>query len=144
MFIGQFEHNIDDKGRIAIPRKFRDQFAAGLVLTQSFDPCLWVYTMRGWETMTDQFSGLSIFDTDARTALRIIYGSASDCQLDQQGRVVVPSYLREYAKLKNDVIVVGASTVIEIWDRETWEERKRVHQTEGAQIVQRLAAQGKG
>jgi len=139
MFLGRFEHTIDDKGRLAIPRKYRDQFSAGLVLTESFDRCLWAFTLRGWDANTEAYADLDTLSADARAVNRIIYGSAWECQLDQQGRVVIPGYLRQYAHLENEVILVGVRDRLEIWNKDEWERQREMLQAEGSQMVERLS-----
>ena len=107
MFIGEFKHNIDEKGRLAIPVKFRSDLAKGAVVTRGLDDCLFVYTLEEWEKLANKLSNLPISQAKARAFARLMLAGAMDVVPDKQGRINLPEYLRQYAGLKKEVIVAG-------------------------------------
>lgn len=140
MFLGRFSHNLDAKGRLAIPAKFRGALADGLVITRGIDRCLTVYPMAAWLTLAAKIDALSAADADARNFKRIVFAEAMDEVLDSQGRIVVPPELRRYAGIEREAMVVGVHNSLEIWDVARWAEQNAVAEDEGAGIAQRLAA----
>jgi len=127
MFLGEFVHTIDEKGRLIIPARFRADLAAGLVITRGIDRCLAIYPMGEWERLAKQVSALPMTDRRARAFRRLVFANASDAIPDKQGRVLIPPRLREYANLDGEVIVTGLNTYIEMWSSDGWsEERERV------------------
>src|SRR3990167_4082354 len=104
MFIGEYHHAIDEKGRLAIPMKFRKQLKAGAVVTRGLDNCLFVYTMEEWKKLAEKISNLPFSQANSRAFSRLMLAGAMDVELDKQGRVIVPEYLREYAKLGKEVV----------------------------------------
>jgi MraZ protein len=139
MFLGRFSHNLDAKGRLAIPAKFRGTLADGLVVTRGIDRCLSVYPLAAWQTLAERVSALSISDPDARQFKRMVFAEAMDEELDAQGRIVLPPELRRYAGIDREAVVVGMNTYIEIWDPARWEAMSLAAEDEGASIAQRLA-----
>lgn len=139
MFLGRFSHNLDAKGRLAIPAKFRGALADGLVVTRGIDRCLSVYPLAAWQTLAERISALSISDPDARQFKRMVFAEAVDEVLDSQGRIVVGAELRRYAEIEREAVVVGMNTYIEIWNPERWERLSTTVEDEGASIAQRLA-----
>lgn len=139
MFLGRFSHNLDAKGRLAIPAKFRGELADGLVVTRGIDRCLSVYPLAAWQTLAERVSALSISDPDARQFKRMVFAEAVDETLDAQGRVVLPPELRRYAEIDREAIVVGMNTYLEIWNPPRWEGLTTTVEDEGASIAQRLA-----
>lgn len=139
MFLGRFSHNLDAKGRLAIPAKFRGSLADGLVVTRGIDRCLSVYPMAAWQTLAERISALSISDPDARQFKRMVFAEAMDEELDAQGRIVLPPELRRYAGIEREAIVVGMNTYVEIWDPARWEALSVTVEDEGSSIAQRLA-----
>lgn len=139
MFLGRFGHNLDAKGRLAIPAKFRGELAAGLVVTRGIDRCLSVYPLAAWLTLAERVSALSISDPDARQFKRMVFAEAMDEELDGQGRIVLPPELRRYAGIDREAVVVGVNTYIEIWDPARWAGQSATVEDEGASIAQRLA-----
>jgi MraZ protein len=124
MFLGEFEHTIDEKGRITIPAKFRGRLAAGMVITKGIDNCLWLYPIDVWEVLAKKISALPLTDPRAREFSRQVFGGASDDEPDRQGRVNVPSYLREYANIDKQAMIVGLHDHCEIWNADHWRERQ--------------------
>jgi MraZ protein len=139
MFLGRFGHNLDAKGRLAIPAKFRGALADGLVVTRGIDRCLSVYPLTAWQVLAERISALSISDPDARQFKRMVFAEAMDEELDAQGRIVVPPELRRYAGIEREAIVVGMNTYIEIWDPARWSALSTTVEDEGSSIAQRLA-----
>ena len=127
MFLGEFIHTVDDKGRLTVPSKFRADLAAGLVVTRGIDRCLAIYPIDEWNRLSEQVSALPMTDRRARAFRRLVFANASDAVPDKQGRVLIPPSLREYAGLDGDVVVTGLNTYIEVWSPDTWgEERDHV------------------
>jgi MraZ protein len=127
MFLGEFIHAIDEKGRLTIPAKFRADLAAGLVVTRGIDRCLAIYPLEEWNRLAERVSALPLTDRRARAFRRLVFASAADAVPDRQGRVLIPPRLREYADLDSEVIVTGLNTYIEVWNTGGWaQERERV------------------
>ncbi len=140
MFLGRYAHALDAKGRLAIPARFREALAEGVVLTRGIDRCLSLYPMAAWLPLAEKVSALPITDPDARNFRRIIFAEAADLELDAQGRILVPPELRRYAGLEREALVVGVDTAIEIWSPERWQAVEAVMDADGAAIAQRLAS----
>ena len=121
MFLGEYEHSVDTKGRIAVPAKFRNQLEGGLVVTRGFERCLQVYPMEQWQTLSERVSSLSLGAAEARQLRRLLFSSAFDTEVDKQGRIVLPSGLREYAGIGDMAVVAGMNTYFEIWSETDWE-----------------------
>jgi len=124
MFLGRYEHTIDSKGRLIIPAKFRNELASGTVVTKGMDRCLFLFPMSEFETLAARIRELPITQEEAREFRRQMFADASDNIPDKQGRIIVPSYLREYAGIDDKVLVIGLDTYIEIWPVEDWENRE--------------------
>ena len=124
MFLGEFEHTIDEKGRITVPAKFRGRLAAGMVITKGIDECLWLYPIDGWQKLAEKVSTLRITDPKAREFNRQVFGGALDAVPDRQGRVNMPTYLREYANIDKQAVFVGLYDHCEIWNADRWRERQ--------------------
>ena len=139
MFLGRHSHNLDDKGRLAIPARFRELLADGLVLTRGIDQCIAAYPRPAWERLAEQVNALSMADRDARQFRRMVFAAAADVSLDSQGRIVVPAELRRYAGIEREAIVVGVHTSIEIWSPARWEDVSGQVEDGGEEIAARLA-----
>ncbi|HUQ77669.1 MAG TPA: division/cell wall cluster transcriptional repressor MraZ [Patescibacteria group bacterium] len=125
MFTGEYRHSVDDKGRLAVPSRFRAQLDAGLVVSRWLDSCLAIHTKAGWDVLAEKVAQLPITDANARRFSRFIFAGASETTLDGQGRVLVPGYLREMAGLASEAVVVGSRDHAEIWAPGTWEAYRR-------------------
>ena len=121
MFIGEYHHTIDEKGRIIIPSKFREELGTNFVITRGIENCLFVYSLENWAKITDKLSSLPFTKKDARVFNRFFMSGATDVELDKQGRVNVAQPLIEYASLSKDCVVIGTGDRIEIWSQETWD-----------------------
>ncbi|MBY9076957.1 division/cell wall cluster transcriptional repressor MraZ [Paenibacillus sp. HN-1] len=122
MFMGEYQHSVDDKGRIIIPAKFRELLGMSFVATRGLDSCLFVYPMEEWAIMEQKLKSLPLMKSDARAFSRFFFSGATECQWDKQGRVTLPANLREYAKLDKDCVILGVSNRVEIWNKELWEQ----------------------
>lgn len=121
MFIGEYSHNLDAKGRIIIPSKFREELHTTFILTRGLDTCLTVYSLDQWKKIVDEISKLPNTKKAARQYIRILTSKASECTLDNLGRIQVPTYLSKDVNINKECIIVGVNDHIEIWDKETWE-----------------------
>lgn len=120
MFLGEFEYTIDEKGRLTIPARFREQMSGGVVVTRGLDGCLWVFPMREWEPLADRIAALPLTSLAARNFSRHIFGMATDAVPDRQGRIILPANLRQVAGIDSQVVIVGMMKRIEIWHPERW------------------------
>ena len=120
MFTGEYRHTVDDKGRIAVPAKFRVQLGAGAVVSRWLDACLAIHTQQGWDDLAAKVAALPITDPNARRFQRLIFAGAAEVELDRQGRVLLPGYLREHIDLGSEAVVVGSRDHAEIWVPATW------------------------
>ena len=122
MFMGEYSHTIDAKGRLIIPSKFREQLGEEFVLTKGLDGCLSIYPNDEWAAFEEKLRALPLTNKNARTFTRFFVAGATNCELDKQGRILLPPVLREYANLTKDVVLVGVLSRVEIWDKDRWQE----------------------
>jgi MraZ protein len=121
MFTGEYHHTVDEKGRVAVPARFRVELAGGALVSKWIDGCLALHPKSAWDALAGKVSTLPITEPGARTFQRFIFGAAFEVELDRQGRLVVPQVLREFAGLENDAVVVGSRDHLEIWSPERWQ-----------------------
>lgn len=121
MFLGTHQPRLDDKGRLFLPAKFREDLALGLVITKGQERCLYVFTTAGFAEMTERMAAAPVTSKAARDYMRVLFAGASDEVPDKQGRVMIPAGLRTYAGLDRDCVVIGANNRVEIWDPAMWE-----------------------
>lgn len=140
MFLGRYAHNLDAKGRLAIPARYRDALAEGVVLTRGIDRCLALYPLAAWRPLAEKVAALPLTDADARNFRRLVFAEAADLELDGQGRILIPPDLRRYAEIEREALVVGVDTSIEIWSPARWETVSASLDADGAEIAQRLAS----
>ena len=122
MFIGEYHHSIDEKGRIIIPMKFREELGNNFIVTRGIENCLFVYPMSNWEKITNKLNSLPFTKKDARNFNRFFMSGATEVELDKQGRVNISSPLIDYAKLDKECVVIGTGDRLEIWSNKTWNE----------------------
>ena len=122
MFIGEYQHNLDTKGRIIIPSKFREELHTTFILTRGLDGCLTIYSLKQWEKLFEEVNKLPTTKKAARQYIRMLTSTASECTLDNQGRIQIPAFLSKPVGIEKECIVIGANDHIEIWDKKTWEE----------------------
>lgn len=139
VFLGSHTHNLDTKGRLAIPARFRDELDDGLVLTRGFDKCIALYPLSAWETLANRINELSIADANVRQFRRMVFSEAVDVQLDSQGRILVPAPLREFAGIEREVVVIGVHSSIEIWSPARWSTTSDALDDSSDEIATRLA-----
>jgi MraZ protein len=144
MFRGQFDHAIDAKGRTSLPSRFRDVLDASgdlrIVLTPSpFDPCLDMYPMKAWEDFEARIAALPQFEPNVIRLRRLYVSAAVECEIDKQGRVLVPNPLREHAKLTKDVLWAGMGRTVELWAKEKWAEIRSITEAEKPDLMRALA-----
>lgn len=120
MFLGEFSHTIDDKGRLTIPARFRDELEGGIVITRGLDGCLWAYPRAEWERLAEKIAQAPSTNQAVRNFVRFMFSSAFDSIPDRQGRVIIPQNLREYAGIDNEATVIGVMNRVEIWNPGRW------------------------
>lgn len=138
MFMGEYAHTVDEKGRMIIPAKFRDGLGVKFVVTRGLDNCLFVYPEQEWAVMEQKLKALPLMKSDARAFTRFFFSGATECELDKQGRVNIPSTLREHAKLDKDVVVIGVSNRVEVWAKEVWEQYASESEASFNEIAEKL------
>jgi MraZ protein len=121
VFIGEHQHNLDAKGRMIVPSKFREELGQVFIITKGLDKCICIYPLKQWKIIEDKLSALPISDAGARRFQRFMMGSACECEPDNQGRVIIPAYLREYANINKDLVSMGLGNRIELWSRDSWD-----------------------
>ena len=124
MFLGEFAHTIDSKGRLTLPAKFRSALLDGVVVTRGLDGCLFIFTKADFETLSGRTADIPLTHADGRDFMRMLYSGAADVELDKQGRVLLPQVLRDFAGLNGEAVVVGVNTRVEVWDRAAWTSRR--------------------
>ena len=138
MFIGEYNHTLDAKGRLIVPSKLRESLGERFFLTKGLDGCLSVYPQEEWETFTNKIHELPMTNKDDRKFSRFFLAGASECEIDKQGRILIPANLREFAKLEKEAVLVGVSNRIEIWNRDKWEEINDVDVDDMDDIAQHM------
>ncbi|MBC1226033.1 division/cell wall cluster transcriptional repressor MraZ [Listeria booriae] len=121
MFMGEYQHNIDIKGRLIVPSKFREQLGDQFVITRGLDKCLFAYPLDEWKKVEEKIQTLPLTKKDARSFTRFFFSGASECELDKQGRMNIPSNLTSYATLEKETVIVGVASRIEIWSKSEWD-----------------------
>jgi MraZ protein len=142
MLLGEYEHTIDDKNRLTLPARFRQEFADGIVVTRGMDGCLFAYTREDWDRLVQsRLATLDPLRKEGRRMQRFFFAGAAEPELDKQGRVSLPGALLQHAKLDRDVVVAGVHDHLEIWDRDAW--RLELAEVEGSaeHVAERLADQ---
>ena len=136
MFLGEYDYRIDQKGRVAIPAKLREAFRDGVVLSRGFDNCIAVYPVAEWQRVADRLATLPLTRSNARRVNRFTFSGAFSLELDRLGRVVLPSALRQYAQIKEDVIIAGVGRFIEIWSKALWAAEQSVMSEQAGEIAE--------
>ncbi|SRR3989339_2191624 len=142
MFIGEYHHSLDEKGRVAVPAKFRALLNQGAVVTRGLDNCLFLYTKNEWKKLAERLSSLPISQKDTRAFARLMLAGAMDVELDKQGRVVLPDYLRKYAKLGKNLVLAGLYNRLEVWSEEEWTRYTEQNESSSGDIAERLGELG--
>ena len=142
MFLGEFDHTLDDRGRIAIPAKFRPELNPGLVVTRGLDRCLLIWPLPEWHAISTKLTALPLMHADARRMQRLLFAGAADMVPDRLGRILVPAFLREYAGLEGPVVIVGLLNRLEVWSQATWAAERSLAEQNSAQLAEHLFALG--
>jgi MraZ protein len=138
MFLGEFEYRIDEKGRLPLPPRFRPYFKGGVIVAPSPEKCLSVYTVAEWKKMAESLASGGLSPSKMRKIYRALFATAFHTEFDAQGRIALPNTLRIYAGLGGDIVVAGANTYLELWDKATWAAEKEVDLAETWQILEGL------
>jgi MraZ protein len=142
MLLGEYEHTIDDKGRITLPSKFREHFKSGIVITRGMDKCLYAYTPAEWQKAIENRLGhLNQFSPDSRKLQRFFFSGAVETTPDKQGRVMLPPAPAQRAALKREVVIAGVYDHLEIWDRSAWRAQMKEIEEQAEDAAERVAAQ---
>jgi MraZ protein len=142
MFIGEYQHNMDVKGRVAVPAKFRNKLSGGAIVTRGLDKCLFLFSTEEWEKLAEKIVSLPLTQSNSRAFSRLMLAGAADCEIDAQGRILVPDYLREYAGLEKEVVVTGLYNRAEIWDMVRWNSYKSETESRSEEIAEKMGELG--
>jgi len=142
MILGEFKHNLDTKGRLAVPAKFREKLGAGAIITRGLDKCLFIFGANEWEVLVQKLMNLPLAQANSRAFVRLMLAGASDAKVDAQGRILVPDYLRKYAGLKKQAVVTGLYNRMEVWDEEEWQAYKQKTEASSDEIAEKLGELG--
>ncbi|HEX8993851.1 MAG TPA: division/cell wall cluster transcriptional repressor MraZ [Candidatus Paceibacterota bacterium] len=142
MLIGEYTHTLDDKKRLSLPSKFRKELGSKLVVTRGLDACLFVFSEKSWKKIAEQIANLPIGQADTRGLGRFLLAGASEIDVDSAGRVLVPDYLKEFAGLKNKVVLAGVSDRIELWNSSLWDEYKKRIEHDADKMAEKLGELG--
>lgn len=142
MFLGEFKHNIDTKGRLAIPAKFRMQLDGGAILTRGLDSCLFLFPKKEWDNLVEKLMKLPLAQAGSRAFVRLMLSGASDVEFDSQGRILIPESLRNYAHLDKKTVVTGLYNRIEVWDVDAWDQYKQKTESASEEIAEKLGELG--
>jgi len=142
MFIGEYNHSVDAKKRLALPSKFRKGIGKTVVITRGLDKCLFVYPMKTWKELAHKLGTMPIGEASTRSFVRLMLAGATDVSADAQGRVLIPDYLKKYAGIKRDVVVAGLFDRLEIWDENKWEAYKKNAEKNTDKIAENLGKLG--
>ena len=121
MLIGEFQHSLDAKNRLIVPAKFRDDLGQSFVITRGLDICLFAYPMEEWGSIEKKLRGLPFTKASDRAFVRMFFSGATECELDKQGRILIPEHLKSHARIDKDTVIIGLSSRVEIWGREVWD-----------------------
>ncbi len=142
MFIGEYTVSIDEKGRIAIPAKFRHELKGRVVVTRGLDNSLFLYSLGEWQKLAEKLSALPISKANTRAFSRLMLAGAMDCELDKAGRIILPDYLRSFAALTKHAVIAGLYNRLEIWSEAAWKKYKQSTEKDSSQIAEQLGEIG--
>jgi MraZ protein len=138
MFMGEYHHSIDIKGRLIVPSKFRDDLGEMFIITRGLDQCLFGYPLSEWGLIEEKLKGLPLTKKDARAFTRFFFSGATESELDKQGRINIPTPLLQYAKLEKECVILGVSNRIEIWSKQIWEDYFTQSEESFAEIAENM------
>ena len=142
LFIGEYRQSLDVKGRIIVPAKFRDGLGDKFVLTKGLDGCLFAYSKEEWANFEEKIKSLPLTNKDARAFVRFFFAGAVECEIDKQGRTLIPPMLREYAGLSKDIVIIGVSNRVEIWSQDKWDSYSEAEDLEADELAEKMAMLG--
>jgi len=142
MFIGEYHHTIDEKGRLAVPVRFRAELAQGAVITRGLDSSLFLFPKEEWDKLANKLANLPLGQSNSRAFARLMLAGAMDVELDKQGRLILPEYLRQYAELGKNVVVAGLYNRLEVWGATKWEEYKKITEADAEKIAEQMGELG--
>lgn len=142
MFIGEYAHSIDAKKRLSLPSKVRGELGGRVVVTRGLDQCLFVYPVKTWESLAEKLGSMPIGEAGTRSFVRLMLAGAVDTEVDSQGRILIPDYLKEYAGLSKDVVVAGLWNRLEVWDESKWKNYKTEAESNSDRIAGELGKMG--
>lgn len=142
MFMGEYNHTIDAKGRLIVPAKFREILGDNFIVTKGLDGCLFVYPNDEWTRFEEKLKSLPLTNKNARQFTRFFLAGAAACEVDKQGRILLPQVLREFASLEKDVVFVGVASRIEIWSRERWDESMNTYDGDMDEVAENMESLG--
>jgi MraZ protein len=138
MLIGEYHYNLDNKGRIAIPAKIRPELGSSVIVTRGLDNCLFIYPKKEWENLLQRLTSLPLTQANSRAFSRFMLAGATEVEIDQQGRILIPEYLRKFASLTKKVIIAGVNNRLEIWDEARWNEYRSKTERDVNEIAEKL------
>jgi MraZ protein len=142
MFIGEYSHSIDPKKRLAVPSKFRSELKSKVVVTRGLDKCLFVYPLKVWEEIAGKLGTLPVGESATRSFIRLQLAGAVDLEVDKQGRILIPDFLKNYARLIKYVVITGVYNRLEIWDELKWKAYKKDSEKNTDEIAEQLGKLG--
>ncbi len=142
MFLGEYQHSLDAKGRIIVPSKFREELGARFITTKGLDNCLFLYPMEEWKIIEEKLRALPFTRADVRSFARFFFSGASELEIDRQGRILLPPNLREYAGIEKDLTIIGVGARVEIWANEKWAPYNQTAQSSYEVIAENLVGLG--
>ena len=142
MFMGEYNHTIDAKGRLIVPAKFREILGDNFIVTKGLDGCLFVYPNDEWTRFEEKLKSLPLTNKNARQFTRFFLAGAAACEVDKHGRILLPQVLREFASLEKDVVLVGVASRIEIWSRERWDESMNTYDGDMDEVAENMESLG--
>lgn len=142
MFIGEYTHTLDEKGRLAIPKKFRLDLGEVAVVTRGFDNCLFLYTRDEWQKLAEKLASLPFAQANARAFSRLMLAGAMEVEVDKQGRIILPEYLRVFAHIKKNMVVAGLYNRLELWDADEWSLYTQKTEAESTTIAEQMGMVG--
>ena len=142
LFIGEYEHSVDSKGRVIMPVKLRDDIGEKFIVTKGLDGCLFAYSAEEWHNFEEKLKTLPLTNKNARDFVRFFLSGAVECEIDKQGRFLIPGNLREYATLEKEIIIIGVGTRIEIWNKEEWKKYSSDENISADEIAENMTMLG--
>ena len=142
MLIGEYTHTIDDKNRLSLPAKFRQEMGKKVIVTPGLDSCLFIFTLKEWKKISGKLSESSMLSADSRSFNRFLLGGAVEAEIDSIGRILIPDFLKSRAELKNKVAIVGVNTRVEIWNEKAWIEYKKLVEKKADTLAEKLGQVG--